>query len=331
MAWWPDGPMARWPDGPLMTTLDRLDGWKAAGVISGEQHALLSALVRHDRFSVFVELSALLYIGVLAIVAGLAWTFRDYVTSLGDIAILSILTLLMGLAFGYCFSRTAPYSNDEVESPSLVFDYVLYFGCLIFSATLAFIETRFAVFQGWDTHLLIAAMVFGVLAYRFDNRFVLSLALSTLAGYLGIKVSLLAGPELGEPVRILALMYGAFLIGVGLVLARLRVKMHFFDVYLQLGANAIFIATVSGAIDSDSGLLYLFSLIVLATVSIYLGVRFNRFAFVAYGTLYGYAGVSVRLFDGFNSPETALAYFVVTGSVVVVALVLLARRFGRDE
>jgi hypothetical protein len=41
--------------------------------------------------------------------------------------------------------------------------------------------------------------------------------------------------------------------------------------------------------------------------------------------------VSVHLFDGFNSPETALAYFVVTGSVVVVALVLLARRFGRDE
>ena len=59
------------------------------------------------------------------------------------------------------------------------------------SATLAFIETRFAVFQGWGTHLLIAALVFGALAYRFDNRFVLSLALSTLAGYLGLKVSAL--------------------------------------------------------------------------------------------------------------------------------------------
>ena len=31
--------------------------------------------------------------------------------------------------------------------------------------------------------------------------------------------------------------------------------------------------------------------------AIYLGVRYRRFAFVAYGTLYGYAGVSVRLLD----------------------------------
>ncbi len=31
--------------------------------------------------------------------------------------------------------------------------------------------------------LLIGALVFGVLAYRFDNRFVLSMALSSLAGW----------------------------------------------------------------------------------------------------------------------------------------------------
>ncbi|MEP6782846.1 MAG: DUF2157 domain-containing protein, partial [Acidobacteriota bacterium] len=137
-----------------MTTIERLDGWKAVGVISEEQHALLGALVRRERFSLFVELSGLLYVGVLSVVGGLAWTFREYVASLGDVAILSILTLLMVLAFGYCFSRTAPYSNEEVESPSLVFDYVLYFGCLVFSATLTFLEARFAIFHGWDTHLL---------------------------------------------------------------------------------------------------------------------------------------------------------------------------------
>ncbi len=55
----------------------------------------------------FVELSALLYLGVLSLVGGLVWTFREYVASLGDVAILAILALLMVLAFGYCFSRTA--------------------------------------------------------------------------------------------------------------------------------------------------------------------------------------------------------------------------------
>lgn len=313
-----------------MTTLDRLDGWKAVGVISNEQHALLTALVRRERFSVFVELSGLLYLGVLSIAGGLVWTFREYVASLGDAAILSILALLMVVSFGYCFSRTAPYSNAEVESPSLVFDYVLYFGCLIFAATLAFIEARFAVFQGWDTHLLIAALVFGVLAYRFDNRFVLSLALSTLAGYLGLKLSLF--DTLGsDALRLAAIAYGAFLLGIGWLLHRQGIKRHFFDVYLQLGANAVLLATASGSIDGPYLGRYLVALSILSAAAIYLGVRFNRFAFVTYGTLYGYAGISIRALDAIREPTVSLLYFVVTGSLVVIALVALARRFGRDE
>lgn len=299
-------------------------------MISDEQHAMLTALVRRERFSVFVELSALLYLGVLSIAGGLAWTFRAYVASLGDVAILSILALLMAVAFGYCFTRTGPYSNDEVESPTLVFDYVLYFGCLIFSATLAFVEARFGIFQGWDTHLLLAASVFGVLAYRFDNRFVLSLALSALAGYLGLKLAVFDGMS-SERARIVAMIYGGSLIGAGLLLNRRAIKRHFLDVYLQLGANAILLAASSGVLEPRTGLAYLAVLMMLSAASIYLGVRFRRFAFVAYGTLYGYAGLSLRLLNLIGGPTLALLYFVVTGSIVVIALVMLARRFGRDE
>ncbi len=250
-----------------LTTLDRLDGWKAVGVISDEQHAMLTALVRRQRFSVFVELSALLYLGVLSIVGGLVWTFREYVASLGDVAILSILALLMAVSFGYCFSRTAAYSNEEVESPTLVFDYVLYFGCLIFSATLAFLETRFGVFRGWDTHLLIASLVFGGFAYRFDNRFVLSLALSTLASYLGLKLT--APDDLHvDRLRFSAMFYGWLLIGLGVLLHRQAIKRHFLEVYLHLGANAVLLATLSGVLESGTGLAYLGLLLGLSAAAI---------------------------------------------------------------
>lgn len=300
------------------------------GVISAEQHAMLTALVRRDRFSVFVELSALLYLGVLSIVGGLAWTFREYVASLGDVAILSILALLMAVSFGYCFSRTAPYSNDEVDSPSLGFDYVLYFACLIFSATLAFVETRFGIFQGWDTHLLIAAMVFGVLAYRFDNRFVLSLALSTLAGFLGLRLSAFdAMPD--DQVATLGIGYGAFLLGVGGLLYRQGIKRHFLDVYLHLGAAAILLSTAWRSFEGPNQNLFLFAVLIVAPAAIYLGVRHRRFAFVAYGTVVGYGVVSARILDDIGGPGPLLTYFVVTGSLVVLALVILARRLGRDE
>ena len=313
-----------------LTTLERLDAWRDNGVISAEQHTVLSQIVRRDRFSLYVELNALLYIGVVALVAGIAWTFRDYVTSLGDVAILSILALLMAASFGYCFAKAPPYSNAEVESPSFAFDYLLYFGCLVLSATLAFIETRFAIFQGWQTHLLIASIAYGVLAYRFDNRFVLSLALSTLAGYLGLRF---AGFDTfnTDVLRILGFLYGAFLVGAGWVLTRLRVKPHFLDVYLQLGANAALLAALSGVLDDEGNVVALLVLLICAGAAIALGIRFRRFAFVAYGTLYGYVSVTARVFGVIGGVTTVLLYLVVSGALVVIALVAVARRFGRDE
>jgi hypothetical protein len=313
-----------------MTTIERLDNWRANSVINDEQHALLSTYVRRERFSIFVELSALLYVGVLSILAGLTWTFQDYIDRLGDVAILAALMILMAVAFGYCFIKTRPYSNGEVESPTFAFDYVLYFACLVFSTTLAFIETRFAIFHGWDTHLLIAALVFGVLAYRFDNRFVLSLALSTLAAFLGLKFELFESIH-GEYLRWMAILYGAFLLGIGWLLYRAGIKRHFLDVYLQIGANAILLANASGALEGGGTTLYLILLLVFSAISIALGIRYRRFAFVLYGTLYGYFGLTVRVVELMSSPSVGLLWLVVTGSIVLLTLVVVARRFARGE
>ena len=67
-----------------------------------------------------------------------------------------------------------------------------------------------------------------------------------------------------------------------------------------------------------------------AAAAIALGIRFRRFAFVAYGTLYGYIGISGRLLDNLGGFTEALVYIVVSGTLVLVALVAIARRFGRD-
>ncbi len=75
-----------------MSILTRLEQWKTTGAISGAQYDAISALVRKDRFSVFVELSTLLYLGVLSCVAGVGWTVTAYSARLGDAAILVSLT-----------------------------------------------------------------------------------------------------------------------------------------------------------------------------------------------------------------------------------------------
>jgi hypothetical protein len=168
-----------------MTTIDRLDSWKEAGVITdgATYHPLRDRSPRS--LSLFVELNALLYIGVCPL-------SRD---SDGRSVTTSPVSATShpldprpvdGCSFGYCFvrgPRTRTTKSSRHRSRSITSCISPAWSC----GDAGLHRTRFAIFHGWDTHLLIAALVFGVLAYRFDNRFVLSLALSTLAGYLGLK------------------------------------------------------------------------------------------------------------------------------------------------
>src|SRR5271170_7534204 len=210
-----------------MTILTRLEQWKEQGVISPEQHTLLTGLSRAEPFSVFLELNVILYAGVLAFVAGLGWTITTWSEQLGDVLVLAILSALLAACFWYCFSRAPAWSPSETPSPSLVFDYVLYLGSLTWCVELAYIENRLHVLSGqWDLYLLATAGFFFFLAYRFDNRFVLTLALSSLAGWFGLKISHWSTrPD--DAYRQYALLY-CLVVGVGgAALQRLRLKPHF--------------------------------------------------------------------------------------------------------
>src|SRR5262245_20362849 len=126
-----------------MSLLNDLERWHAEGTITSSQHDVLASLVRKDRFSVFEELNALLYLGVVSLVAGAGWTIQTHFKSLGDFAIISALAATFAACLYYCFTRGAAYSNEQQESTGFAFDYVLYLGCLMFGLELGFLEFRF--------------------------------------------------------------------------------------------------------------------------------------------------------------------------------------------
>jgi hypothetical protein len=313
-----------------MNVLTHLERWKGTGEISGAQCDVLSALVRKDRFSVFVELNTLLYLGVLSFVAGVGWSVATYSARLGDAAILVFLTCLFGWSLYYCFTRALPYSHQQQDQPGLAFDYVLYLGCLILSIELAYLQSRIHPVQlNWDHSLLLASAVFFALAYRFDNRLVLSLALSSLGAWCGVRVSHF-GQHLGGSLRMYALAYGTIVAVAGTMLHSAAIKKHFLEAYLHIAANVLFFALLSG-VATDDWLFYLLALLGLAGLAIVEGVRFKRFVFVVYGVVFGYVGISIRVLIPMNAFTPVLAYLVVSGTIVIVTLVVLARRFGRDE
>lgn len=313
-----------------MTTLSRLDQWKQAEIISGEQHQTLSALTRGEPTSVFLELNVLLYAGILAFVGGLGWTVSTWSQQLGDIVVIALLSAALAGCLWYCFSHAPPWSRSETASAGLLLDYTLYFAGLLWSVELAYIEKRLHLLSGqWDGYLLVTAALFFFLAYRFDNRFVLSLALSALAGWFGIAISHWH-TEQDSNYRQLGMLYAALVAGGGVALRQSGLKPHFFGTYLNIAANVLFWALVSGAVQREDSGLWLFLLFAACAASLLWGLKRREFSFVAYAALYGYVGLSASLLRGFNSFEGVLSYFLFTGTGMIVVLVLIARKFGRE-
>jgi len=313
-----------------MTLLTRLEHWKERGVISPEQHTLLAGLSRGEPFSVFLELNILLYVGILAFVAGLGWTVSTWSQQLGDVLVLAVLSTMLAACFWYCFSRVPAWSPGETPSPSLVLDYVLYLGSLIWSVELAYIETRFHLLSGqWDFYLLGTAGLFFFLAYRFDNRFVLSFALSSLAGWFGLTISHWPSHQ-DETYRQYAILYSLIVGGAGALLQRRGLKPHFFGTYLNIAANVLFWALLSGVFNHEGYWVWFLALLTACGASLAWGLARRQFSFVAYAAVYGYVGVSSILLRNLNDGTAILSYFVVTGIAMLVFLVQIARRFGRE-
>src|SRR4051794_22882880 len=315
----------------FMTILARLEHWKKQGSISLEQHAHLASLSRLEPFSLFLELNVLLYAGVLAFVAGLGWTVATWSQQLGDLLVLAILSTILASCFWYCFSRAPAWSPAEAPAPSPVFDYVLYLGSLVWCVELAYMENRFHVLSGqWDLYLLATAGFFFFLAYRFDNRFVLSLALSSLAGWFGLTISHWPSHQ-DAAYRQYAMLY-CVLIGVGgMLLQRRGLKAHFFGTYLNIAANVLFWALLSGVFNRQGSGLWFVALLIACGVSLAWGLTRRQFAFVAYAVVYGYVGVSSMFLRVITSDTATLSYFVITAVAMLVLLVQIARRFGRQE
>jgi hypothetical protein len=312
-----------------MAIFARLDRWKLQGTISAEQHTYLSGLCRGEPFSLFLELNMLLYAGVLAFVAGLGWTVTTWSQQLGDLLVVAVLSTILAACFRYCFSRAPAWSLAETPAPTAIFDYVLYLGSLVWSVELAYLENRFHVLSGqWNFYLLVTAVFFFFLAYRLDNRFVLSLALSSLAGWFGLTISHWPSHQ-DATYRQCALLY-CLLVGVGGVLLQRRgLKPHFFGTYLNIVANVLFWALLSGVFNRRGYGLWFLALLIACGASLVWGLTRRQFVFVAYSAVYGYVGVSSILIRSVYDDTVVLGYFAITAVAMLVALILIARRFGR--
>lgn len=306
-----------------------LDGMTGSGAMTPPLAERLKGLDAERPFSVNRELKALLYLGALLVAAGLAATVKKYFDSLGPWTIFGGLLAIFAASVAYCFTRGESFDPGEVRPPALLFDYVLYLGCVAWGLAAVYAETRFHIFGGaWKTHLLISSALFGALAYRFDNRLVLSLGLCSLAAWFGLELEGLDYWRSGN-YRFLALAFGTLAALAAFVTVRTKVKSHFQDVYGNFAGHFILASLLSGTV-TENPYLYFAGLLAACGLTAAHAVRARKFFYMVYAVFYGYLGLCFVLLRNIGETGFILLYFIVSSLSVGAGLFYLARRFKEE-
>lgn len=277
--------------------------------------------------SLYWEIRAFFYVGVLSLIWGVGAVVRTYASNIGIAALITVLTLSFLASLIFCFMKTAPFSKELVPSPTIAFDYVLYLGCALFSIDLGLLETNYHLLKNqWDIYLLGSSLLFLFLAYRFDNRLVLSLALTSLAGWFGLKLNQFNFNQ--TQITLWAgLTYGWLTTTTGLILFKKNFKKHFLDVYLNLGLTILFVTLIAGSFVSEMKEIYFLGLMGLCAITAALAVNKRRFLYLIYAIIYGYIGVSIKLIPQLHGSEAIFLYLIVSSLGVVGLIFFLSRTF----
>ena len=240
--------------------------------------------------------------------------------------------------FYFAWRFRPEWTPAQTQSRSTFGDYALVLGCLLFLTLEGYAQYAYNVFgTRYGLVTLLPALLFLPLAYRFDHRGVLSMALTALISWVGVTVRPLdfyfKTNFFNQETVLSAIGLALVLIGAGLGLERKRIKPHFTYTYLTIAGNLLMVALLGGLFNFDA-VRWLFALgLAGACLAFDQYARRGRrldspaavdgsFLFLLMSTIYGYIGITY-LFFHYVRPQGDDAYywyFILTGIALVYYL-----------
>jgi hypothetical protein len=302
------------------------------GTLRPEAAAQPLRVARGELLSIRGELRAVLYLGVLLVVAGVSLLVKENLDRIGPATIATAIGLAAAACLGWTLHRAPPFSWSRSESPDWSFDYLLLLGILLLGADLAYIETKFTPLgSDWRHHLLLMSAIGGAFAVRGDSRMIWSLALSSFAAWRGIAASRVVDSAWNP--NALALRYN--LIGCGLAFVALGFAMrhsdrkpHFEPLTSFLGALALLAGVGIFALD-PGGPWIVWALVFLGIAAAVAGValRCHRFGLFALGAVAGYLALTRLAFEITREPLFGCLWFSASSIGMIFLLFFVQMHF----
>lgn len=333
-----------------MSPNDVLNELVGQGIVPAEQQQIVAEYERQKPVSVYGELRSMLYIGITALSAGLGYLIYDNFDQIGHGALLLAMAAGCVACLTYAWLNRPAWSTGVVTERAAFTDYALLLFCLLFLTLEGYAQYQYTLFgTRYGLATLLPALLFLPLAYRFDHRGVLGIALTALISWVGVTVRplnlYLKTNFFAQPTVLSAIGLSLLLIGAALLLERRSIKPHFTYTYLTIAGNLLLIAILGGLFNfREQRVLYALALFVVC-IAFDLYARHERrtqpdrvspvrvspdraagsFLFLLMATVYGYIGLTFLFFTYLHPTNWGDGwyywYFILTGIALIAYLI----------
>ena len=314
-------------------------------LITENQYQEITAYRNLNIFSLNAELKLFLYLSVLLFTSGIGILIYNNIDSIGHIAILSLLLIIIVVCFYYCFKNSKGFQKQETTFEHPVVEYLALAGSILTCIFIGYLQFQYQPFgTNYRLATLIPTIVSFFCAYYFDNKSILTIAITGLAAFVGLSVTpqdLLNNSNFYQDQT---LSYSAIVLGVLLILwtiysSRIQLKTHFNLIYLTFALHIISIAAISSLFDYfEYGIWFLF-LIVLAASSFYfykISHELKAISLYVFMIIYAYIGINiflVRIFDSINFSDVWVLFIMILpvyfiGSIIM--FIKLIKTFNKE-
>lgn len=309
-------------------------------LIETKQFELLDAINTNKIISGYNELRIMLYLGIMLLTSGIGYFAYQNMGKLGHISAMVLLFVAIIACFYFIMTYAVPYSNAEVKIVHPYYDYILILASLLVIGLFGYIQVYFNLVQlllKWST--LISALLLLFMAYRFDNRALLSMGITALSATFGIVISPVNWVE-GAWLPSVNLYNIGILLGAGFVLMGFisqvkHIKSHFRFTYQNAGLLIFFIACLAAMIQSEDRMLYTFILLLSSAAVFYYSWVNKEFLFFLYASITGYISLTYLLFrflSLFDEEGLVFMIYYVPASCIgfIVFLIKNKKHFKND-
>jgi Predicted membrane protein (DUF2157) len=294
-------------------------------------------------FSLNAELKMFLYLAVLLFTSGIGILIYENIDTIGHIAILFLLLIVIVICFYFCFKNSKGFQKSETTFENPVLEYLVLAANILTCIFIGYLQFQYKPF---GTHYGLATLVPTIVsffcAYYFDNKSVLTIAITGLTAYVGFSVT----PQdlmKNDFYTHQDLSYSAVILGGLLVLwtiysSKIQLKTHFNLIYLTFALHMISIASISNLVNDYKGIWFAFS-IILAGSSFYfykISHEVKAISLFVFMIIYAYIGINIfifRVFEAIDFSDIWVLFIMIIPAYFIGSIILfikLIKNFNKE-